>query len=190
MRENFLAICKTIITPSDDNKGAATHYTKVIIVTRESSLGNDAKHILLSACDSRYRLSFFMWDCSVPLLPTDDWFKRPGALQRLFMTSKESLSSAWECSLCVCVCVRAAQIVRQAVLTGMWIVCAQRCDTQCESNSINNVLLGTGTISALCGRTVALLLKSSGQQQRFVLLADNTAALAKGIVDWISFLWV
>lgn len=58
------------------------------------------------------------------------------------------------------VCVCAAQTVRQAVLTGMWIVCAQRCDTQCESNSINNLLLGTGTISALCRRTVALPLKS------------------------------
>lgn len=60
----------------------------------------------------------------------------------------------------VCVCVRATQMGRQAVLTRMWIVCAQRCDTRCESYSTNNVLLGTGTISALCGRTVALLLKS------------------------------
>ncbi len=39
-------------------------------------------------------------------------------------------------------------------------VCAQRCDTRWESYSTNNVLLGTGTISALCGRTVELLLKS------------------------------
>lgn len=60
----------------------------------------------------------------------------------------------------MCVCVCASQIGRQAVLTRVWIVCAQRCDIRWESCSSNNVLLGTGTISALCGRTVALLLKS------------------------------
>lgn len=40
-------------------------------------------------------------------------------------------------------------------------------------------LLRTGTISAVCGRTVALLLESRASSNPFVLLADNTAALAQ-----------
>lgn len=112
---------------------------------------------------------FLIWDCSVPSPPTDDWFKRPGALQRLCMTSEEtlalslSLSGTSACSMCasaVCVCVCAAQTGRQAVLTRTRIVCAQICDTRWESYRTNNVLLGAGTISAQRGRTVTLFLKS------------------------------
>lgn len=61
----------------------------------------------------------------VPFLLTDDWFKRLGALQRLCMTSEEILSLAGVDFLCACVTVCVvctAQISRQAVLTGMWIV--------------------------------------------------------------------
>ena len=65
----------------------------------------------------------------------------------------------------VCVCVCAAQIGRQAVLTRMWIVCAQRCDTRQERSSANNVLFGAGTISALCGRTAALPLNSQASRK-------------------------
>lgn len=39
-----------------------------------------------------------------------------------------------------------------------------------------------GTISALCGRTAAPLLKSQASNTPFVLLADNTAALAPNML--------
>lgn len=97
---------KTIITPEDDNKAAAPHYNQDIIVTGESFPHTDAKHILLSAVESHHGLSFFPFFLSllsaiVQFLfpPTDDWFKRPGALQRLL--KKSSLQN--ERAACVCV---------------------------------------------------------------------------------------
>ena len=113
------------------------------MVTRDRFPRADAKHILLSAGgDSHPGLSLFL-SSFLPFflsalsaivqflsLPTDDWFKRPGALQRLCMTSEETLSPETQRSVCVHACVRATQIGRQAVLTRVWIVCAQRCDTR------------------------------------------------------------
>lgn len=105
---------------------------------------------------------FLITDCSVPFPPTDDWFKRPGALQRPCMTSEGTLSLKPQHSVCLCVRARACVTNRQTSCANKSVdcVCTEMWHTVRESCSSNNVLLGTGTISALCGRTVALLLKS------------------------------
>lgn len=84
--------------------------------------------------------------------------------------------------VCVCVCTRNTNRQTSRAYKSVDCVRARRCDTRWGSCSSNNVLLGTGTISALCGRTAAPLLKSQASSKPFVLLADNTAASAHNMV--------
>lgn len=87
----------------------------------------------------------------------------------------------------VCVCAHAAEIGRQAVKTTVWIVCAEMWHT-------------VRAQTLFCYELELFLLymwedgsaasQEQGQQQSFVLLADNTAVLAHNIVERIWFLRV
>lgn len=62
---------------------------------------------------------FLIRDCQVPSPSADDWFKRPGAQQRLCMTSENTLCIP---HVSLSTSVYAAQIGRHAVLTRIEIV--------------------------------------------------------------------
>lgn len=84
-------------------------------------------------------------DGDVQFLPSNRWLVQKARSSAVTVHSVEKLSSEREGFMCMCVCmcvhVRAAQIGRQAVLTRMWIVCAQRCDTRWESYSTKQLEL-------------------------------------------------
>lgn len=111
----------------------------------------------------------------------------------------------WRNSLCRAVVLRARShpqrnCAKQECVCGVW---AWGCDTHARacvrrlthirtqapmslgSRGSNGVFRSEpGTISALCGRTAAPLLKSQASSKPFVLLADNTAALACNMLKW------
>lgn len=131
-------------------------------------------------------LSFFLiWDGSVPFPSTDDWFKRPGAVQRLCMTSEEeTLSLEPHCCECahMCTCVRStnrqtscADKSVDCVCTEMWHTVRELQHKQCFVRNWNYFcsMWEDGSTAP----------QEPGQQQCFVLLADNTAALAYSVVE-------
>lgn len=69
-------------------------------------------------------------------------------------------------------------------------MCTELWHTVSESYSTNNVLLGTETISALCGRTVALFLKSwASSSPLFYWQTIQQHWHICNIVEWIWFFW-
>lgn len=84
VRECIITI--TVITLWCDDIG----HKDLTYKTTTRNIFAGAKHVLLSLLVIQITVFlpvFLIWDCSFLFPPTDDWFKRPGALRRLCMTS-------------------------------------------------------------------------------------------------------